>query len=92
LKNLIQAETKDIGITWSEKFRYLINKYGYRGLYRGAIPGCMSIFMRNGAAMIALQFTQKIITDLGFRKQTEEHEPSQLIAISPEDPDLDKHH
>ena len=39
LKNQLQAQTKDIGNTWGEKFRFMINKYGYRGLYRGALPG-----------------------------------------------------
>jgi len=68
LKNQIQAQTKGIGNTWGEKFRFMINKYGYRGLYRGALPGCMSIFMRNGAAMTVMQHTQKLITDLGIRK------------------------
>lgn len=64
----------------------MINKYGYRGLYRGALPGCMSIFMRNGSAMIAMQFTQKKISDLGLRKSPSAQEASSPQTIKPKNP------
>lgn len=84
LKNQLQAQTKGIGNTWGERFRFMINKYGYRGLYRGALPGCMSIFMRNGSAMIVMQFTQRKITESGLRGGKNQGS-SKIKEIKPED-------
>jgi hypothetical protein len=81
LKNQLQAQTKGIGNTWGEKFKFMINKYGYRGLYRGALPGCMSIFMRNGSAMIVMQFAQRKITESGLRGgkgKNHDHKPKEI--------------
>ena len=40
---------------------------GLLGLYRGIVPGSMSVFLRNGAAMIVMQRANRLITDLGLR-------------------------
>lgn len=61
----------------------MINKYGIKGLYRGALPGCMSIFMRNGAAMITMQYTQKMITQTGLRKSIPKSTPVTIKEIKP---------
>jgi solute carrier family 25 carnitine/acylcarnitine transporter 20/29 len=37
------------------------------GLFRGSLPGLLSVFVRNGVAMIVMLKAQKIITMLGFR-------------------------
>mmetsp|Transcript_20951 Transcript_20951/g.64477 ORF Transcript_20951/g.64477 Transcript_20951/m.64477 type:complete len:275 (+) Transcript_20951:426-1250(+) len=40
---------------------------GFLGLYRGIVPGSLSVFLRNGAAMIVMQEANKQITRLGLR-------------------------
>lgn len=37
------------------------------GLYRGCIPGLLSVFIRNGASMLAMLQGQRLITNYGFR-------------------------
>ena len=37
------------------------------GLYRGSLPGLLSVYIRNGVAMIVMLKAQKLITYLGFR-------------------------
>lgn len=39
------------------------------GLFRGAGAGLGSVFIRNGVSMIVMQYCQKSLTKLGFRKQ-----------------------
>ena len=41
--------------------------YGLRGFYRGILPGSQSVFLRNGASYIVLQFAHSQITRLGLR-------------------------
>jgi solute carrier family 25 (mitochondrial carnitine/acylcarnitine transporter), member 20/29 len=53
-------------------FRSVVNNniklYGYLGgMFRGALPGLISTFLRNGMAMVLLQKIQKLITHLGLR-------------------------
>lgn len=59
-------ETKQFSII---KFlRQRVKEQGViKGLYRGSLPGLASVFLRNGAAMIAMVNTQKFLTKLGFR-------------------------
>ena len=40
---------------------------GLLGLYRGIGPGSVSVFLRNGAAMIVMQFANRKITEWGLR-------------------------
>lgn len=67
LKNITQAETKNVGNTNLERARYIMKTQGVKGFYRGIIPGSQSVFLRNGAAMIMMQYAQKKLTQLGFR-------------------------
>eukprot|EP00929_Paragymnodinium_shiwhaense_P005344 TRINITY_DN107174_c0_g1_i1.p1 TRINITY_DN107174_c0_g1~~TRINITY_DN107174_c0_g1_i1.p1 ORF type:complete len:311 (+),score=37.89 TRINITY_DN107174_c0_g1_i1:104-934(+) len=60
LKNQTQA---GIGGSTMDKVR----KLGFSGLYRGIIPGSMSVFFRNGAAMLVMQFVNRKITEWGLR-------------------------
>lgn len=39
LKNMAQAETKDVGNTTMERVRYILRTRGIGGFYRGIIPG-----------------------------------------------------
>ena len=43
------------------------NMGGVLGLYRGIVPGSLSVFLRNGAAMIVMQRANAAITRLGLR-------------------------
>ena len=56
LKNMAQAETKDCGNTTMERVRYILRTRGPLGFYRGIIPGSQSVFFRNGAGFIVMQF------------------------------------
>ena len=58
LKNQAQA-----GKNWAKHARAT----GLLGLYRGLIPGSLSVFLRNGAAMIVMQKANRLITELGLR-------------------------
>ena len=58
LKNQAQA-----GKNWLAHARTT----GLLGLYRGIVPGSLSVFLRNGAAMIVMQKANRLITDLGLR-------------------------
>ena len=40
---------------------------GLRGLYRGLVPGSISIFTRNGASMLVMQWAQRKVTEWGLR-------------------------
>ncbi len=40
---------------------------GVLGLYRGIIPGSLSVFLRNGAAMIVMRLANRKITEWGLR-------------------------
>jgi solute carrier family 25 carnitine/acylcarnitine transporter 20/29 len=68
LKNQMQAGTKNIGNTWLEKIRYMQKTHGITGIYRGILPGSLSICARNGSAMVMMQYAQKTLTEKGYRK------------------------
>ena len=67
LLSMAQAETKGVGNTTMERVRHIVKTQGVLGLYRGILPGSMSIFMRNGAAFIVMAFANKQFTKLGLR-------------------------
>lgn len=68
LKNQIQAEkANEFGKSYGEKCRNIIRTHGFLGIYRGILPGTVSIFTRNGASMVIMQAAQKKLTELGFR-------------------------
>ena len=62
LKNQVQAGQ---GGSVADKVRRL---GGLRGLYRGILPGSLSIFLRNGAAMIVMSRVNRAIDELGLRE------------------------
>ena len=67
VKNKVQTENlKKYSIFKSVK-ENIKNDGLIKGLYRGAGPGLASVFVRNGAAMICMQYIQKFITKMGFR-------------------------
>ena len=56
LKNQIQAEkANEFGKTYLEKTRNIVRTHGVLGIYRGILPGTVSIFTRNGASMVVMQ-------------------------------------
>lgn len=67
LKNLAQAEEMTHGKNTSERAKYIMRTQGIRGFYRGIMPGCQSVFLRNGAAMIVMQQANKQFTKYGWR-------------------------
>lgn len=62
LKNQAQAGMKGSALT-------LIRNMpgGFFGLYRGILPGSLSVFLRNGAAMLVMQQANRKITEWGLR-------------------------
>ena len=62
LKNQAQA---GMGGSVVERIRTMPG--GFWGLYRGIVPGSLSVFTRNGAAMIVMQHANRLITQLGLR-------------------------
>merc|ERR1712086_890490 len=67
LKNQVQAGTVIDGTT-TPTLRQRINFLGGPlGLYRGILPGSISVFMRNGAAAVVMSFANRKITELGLR-------------------------
>jgi len=62
LKNQAQA---GMGGTTLEKVRKM---GGLLGLYRGILPGSLSVFLRNGAAMIVMAKVHRKLEEWGWRK------------------------
>jgi solute carrier family 25 (mitochondrial carnitine/acylcarnitine transporter), member 20/29 len=54
LKNQAQAGTTDFGGSTTERAKHIYQKLGIKGFFRGIIPGSQSVFLRNGAAMVAM--------------------------------------
>ena len=55
LKNQIHAERNNkLGKTNLEKVRNVIKQYGVKCMYKGLLPGTISIFTRNGASMVVM--------------------------------------
>jgi solute carrier family 25 carnitine/acylcarnitine transporter 20/29 len=67
LKNMAQADTKNVGNNHWQRAAYVYRTYGVLGFYRGIMPGSQSVFLRNGASMVVLQFAHKMITKAGLR-------------------------
>lgn len=66
LKNQVQAGTQVEGMekpTIRQRIAYL----GGAGLFRGIIPGSISVFMRNGTAAIVMAFANRKISEWGLR-------------------------
>ena len=68
LKNQAQSEQTALGTNIRERLRLIYNTYGVTGIYRGFLPGAGSIFFRNGASMVVMQFLQKELSRRGFRE------------------------
>mmetsp|Transcript_39593 Transcript_39593/g.99799 ORF Transcript_39593/g.99799 Transcript_39593/m.99799 type:complete len:286 (+) Transcript_39593:128-985(+) len=69
LKNQVQAGTRIGAVaakdaTIAQRVAYM---GGFLGLYRGIVPGTISIFSRNGSAMVVMQYAQAKITEWGWR-------------------------
>lgn len=62
LKNQTQAGMPG---TMMDKIRNMPG--GFMGLYRGILPGSLSVFTRNGAAMIVMSQANRMITEAGLR-------------------------
>lgn len=67
LKNQVQAGTAVEGVVRPTLRDRVAQLGGPLGLYRGIVPGSISVFMRNGTAAVVMSFAQKKITDLGLR-------------------------
>ncbi len=70
-KNFIQSQTNIKEIQNMKSLEIIKNRIkveGIRkGLYAGCLPGLLSVFIRNGVAMIVMVKAQKVLTALGFR-------------------------
>ena len=68
LKNLEQAENTLIGTNTRERVDFIYRHHGIAGFYRGILPGLQSVFFRNGASMVVMQYANKVIKDNGWRE------------------------
>ena len=68
IKNIIQAESQNIGNTWMEKFHWMIKTHGFVGLYRGMLPGVAGVFFRNGVSMVVMQHATRKMSQFNIRK------------------------
>lgn len=67
LKNQVQAGTAVEGIAQPTLGQRVAALGGPLGLYRGILPGSISVFLRNGSAAIIMSFAQRKITEWGLR-------------------------
>lgn len=67
LKNQVQAGTAVEGTTSPTLRQRIAYLGGPAGLYRGILPGSISVFLRNGTAAVVMSFAQRKITELGLR-------------------------
>ena len=69
-KNQIQSvKNNEIGnLSIRAIIKERVNKNGVvTGLYRGCVPGLLSVFIRNGAAILVMLKGQRLLTTYGFR-------------------------
>jgi len=69
-KNIIQSQ-KNVSEKYSISSIILnrIRTEGFiNGLYKGSLPGLLSVFIRNGVSMIVMLKAQRYLTEIGFRK------------------------
>ena len=67
LKNMAQADNVEAGRTSRERVKFIYKHHGIAGFYRGILPGTQSIFLRNGASMVVMQYANKQFTKRGWR-------------------------
>ncbi|CAE8584241.1 unnamed protein product [Polarella glacialis] len=67
LKNQVQAGTKIEGFEKPTVRQRISHMGGLTGLYRGILPGSISVCMRNGTAAVVMGFANRKITELGLR-------------------------
>jgi len=67
LKNQVQAGTVVEGAISPTIMQRVAHLGGPLGLYRGILPGSISVFLRNGSAAVIMAFAQRKITELGLR-------------------------
>lgn len=66
-KNIIQSSKSNI--KFKDVFLNQIKEYGLRqGLFRGILPGLLSVFLRSGAGNTAMVSSQQWLTKIGYRK------------------------
>mmetsp|Transcript_10711 Transcript_10711/g.24408 ORF Transcript_10711/g.24408 Transcript_10711/m.24408 type:complete len:286 (-) Transcript_10711:47-904(-) len=68
LKNQVQADTPVQGVTGKPTlYQRYVALGGVRGLYRGILPGSISVFMRNGTASVVMGMANKELARRGLR-------------------------
>merc|ERR1719230_895614 len=67
LKNQMQAGTVIPGIEKPTIFQRIAHLGGPIGLYRGILPGSISVFLRNGTASIVMGAANKKLAEYGLR-------------------------
>lgn len=67
LKNQVQAGTVIDGVRNATLRQRIAHMGGFLGLYRGILPGSISVFLRNGTAAIVMSCAQRKITEWGLR-------------------------
>lgn len=55
-------------MTIRQRIMFIVRERGgILGLYRGAVPGLLRVFIGNGFGMIVMQYCQRKVTELGLR-------------------------
>lgn len=67
LKNQVQAGTEVPDVASPSLRQRVAHLGGPLGLYRGVLPGSISVFLRNGSAAVVMGVAQRAVTDLGLR-------------------------
>ncbi len=67
VKNQIQCGQVSAGLRFTEMIKHIVEVHGYRGIYRGILPGIQGVFAMNGAGIFVMQYAHKMITECGFR-------------------------
>jgi len=67
LKNQMQAGTVIPGVANPTLAQRISHLGGPIGLYRGILPGSISVFLRNGCGAVVMGRAQRLITELGLR-------------------------
>jgi len=68
VKNKVQMQNKVKYSIFGELRNNIRNDGALKAMFRGAGPGLSSVFIRNGAAMIAMQRCQKFLAENGYRQ------------------------
>lgn len=79
VKNLTQCGTEGVGESGWQKFQYAYRTGGgFKGLFRGFVPGTICYSLRNGASLVAMAYVNKLFEKIGLREVVIHEEESDI--------------